>query len=69
MRVYRDDQKFLNTRINIITWLVVVAFFFLAGAFWYVQGVQADKFRGLSEANALRDRYRVPARIRKSGTA
>jgi penicillin-binding protein len=27
---------------------------FLAGSFWFVQGVQAEKYRNLSEANALR---------------
>ena len=55
MRVYRDDQKALTFRINITMWLIIVAFFFLAGSFWYVQGVQADKFRGLSAENALRE--------------
>jgi len=55
MRVYRDDQKFLNLRINILMWGCVVVFFFLAGSFWYVQGVQADKFRGLAESNRLRE--------------
>ncbi|MGH9199107.1 MAG: penicillin-binding transpeptidase domain-containing protein, partial [Acidimicrobiia bacterium] len=55
MRVYRDDQKFLTFRINILMWIVVVSFFFLAGSFWYVQAVLADKFRGLSESNALRE--------------
>ncbi len=55
MRAYRDDQKFLSTRINILTWGVVAVFFFLAGSFWYVQGLQAEKFRDLSEANALRE--------------
>jgi len=55
MRVYRDDQKALNLRINVLIWGVVVGFVFLAGAFWWVQGVQADKFRGLSESNALRE--------------
>lgn len=55
MRVYRDDQKFLTFRINVLMWGVVVAFFFLAGSFWYVQAVQADRFRGLSYENALRE--------------
>lgn len=55
MRVYRDDQKFLNLRINILMWGCVVVFFFLAGSFWYVQGVQADKFRDLAESNRLRE--------------
>lgn len=55
MRVYRDDQKFLNLRINILMWGCVVIFFFLAGSFWYVQGVQADKFRDLAESNRLRE--------------
>ncbi len=54
MRVYRDDQKFLQFRINTVLWGIVATFVFLAGSFWFVQGVQADKYRGLSEANALR---------------
>src|ERR1044072_723702 len=55
MRVYRDDQKFLTFRINALLWTIVVIFVFLAGSFWFVQGVQAEKYRGLSEANALRE--------------
>ena len=55
MRVYRDDQKFLRFRINAVLWGIVAAFVFLADSFWFVQGVQADKYRGLSEANALRE--------------
>src|ERR1051325_10813910 len=55
MRVYRDDQKFLTFRINALMWAIVVIFVFLAGSFWFVQGVQAEKYRGLSEANALRE--------------
>ncbi|HEY4641048.1 MAG TPA: penicillin-binding protein 2 [Thermoanaerobaculia bacterium] len=55
MRVYRDDQKFLNFRINAVMWGVVAIFVFLAGSFWFVQGVQAEKYRGLSESNALRE--------------
>lgn len=61
MRVYRDDQKFMSVRINILTWSVVAVFFFLAGSFWYVQSVQADKFRHLSESNALRE-IPIPAK-------
>lgn len=55
MRVYRDDQKFLQFRINAVLWGIVATFVFLAGSFWFVQGVQADKYRGLSDANALRE--------------
>lgn len=55
MRVYRDDQKFLQFRINAVIWGIVAAFVFLAGSFWFVQGVQAERYRGLSEANALRE--------------
>src|SRR5436305_14841137 len=55
MRVYRDDQKFLTFRINALIWGIVVVFLFLIGAFWIVQSVQAEKWRGLSEANALRE--------------
>ena len=55
MRVYRDDQKFLQFRINAVLWGIVAIFVFLAGSFWFVQGVQAQKYRGLSEANALRE--------------
>src|SRR3954470_14093405 len=55
MRVYRDDQKFLNFRINVLLWGIVIVFVFLAGSFWFVQGMQADKYRVLSEANALRE--------------
>src|SRR5438874_12516275 len=55
MRVYRDDQKFLNFRINVLLCAIVVVFLFLAGSFWYVQGMQADRYRVLSEANALRE--------------
>ncbi|MDQ3281019.1 MAG: penicillin-binding protein 2 [Acidobacteriota bacterium] len=61
MRVYRDDQKFLQFRINAILWAIVAAFVFLAGSFWFVQGVQAEKYRGLSEANALRQ-IEIPAK-------
>src|SRR3954465_7300092 len=61
MRVYRDDQKFLQFRINILLWGMVAAFVFLAGSFWFVQGVQAEKYRGLSEANALR-KIDIPAK-------
>src|SRR5947209_11608435 len=55
MRVYRDDQKFLTFRINAILWGTAIVFVFLAGSFWFVQGVQAEKYRNLSEANALRE--------------
>src|SRR6476620_3868064 len=55
MRVYRDDQKFLTFRINALLWTIVGVFVFLAGSFWFVQGVQAEKYRGLSESNALRE--------------
>ena len=61
MRVYRDDQKFLQFRINAVLWGIVAIFVFLAGSFWFVQGVQAEKYRGLSEANALREVI-VPAK-------
>lgn len=61
MRVYRDDQKFLQFRINAVLWGIVAVFVFLAGSFWFVQGVQADKYRGLSEANALRE-IEMPAK-------
>jgi penicillin-binding protein 2 len=54
MRVYRDDQKFLTFRINALLWGIVAVFVFLAGSFWFVQGVQAEKYRYLSDANALR---------------
>lgn len=54
MRVYRDDQKFLQFRINALLWAIVAVFVFLAGSFWFVQGVQAEKYRNLSDANALR---------------
>ncbi len=55
MRVYRDDQKFLTFRINALLWAIVIVFVFLAASFWIVQGVQAEKYRNLSEANALRE--------------
>jgi penicillin-binding protein 2 len=61
MRVYRDDQKFLQFRINAVLWGIVATFVFLAGSFWFVQGVQAEKYRGLSEANALRE-IEIPAK-------
>jgi len=61
MRVYRDDQKFLNFRINVLLWANVIVFVFLAGSFWFVQGLQADRYRTLSEANALRQIV-VPAK-------
>lgn len=54
MRVYRDDQKFLTFRINTLLWAIVAVFVFLAGSFWFVQGVQAERYRFLSDANALR---------------
>ena len=47
MRVYRDDQKFLSFRVNAFLWGIVVLFTFLLGAFWFVQGVQAEKYRNL----------------------
>src|SRR5882724_11392525 len=55
MRVYREDQKFLTFRINALLWAIIIVFVFLAGSFWVVQGVQAEKYRNLSEANALRE--------------
>src|SRR5882672_2505687 len=55
MRVYRDDQKFLTFRINALLWAIVAVFVFLAASFWVVHGVQAEKYRNLSEANALRE--------------
>ncbi|HXG57625.1 MAG TPA: penicillin-binding protein 2 [Thermoanaerobaculia bacterium] len=55
MRVYRDDQKFINFRINVLLWGIVVAFVFLLGSFWFVQGVQGGKYRDLSESNARRE--------------
>jgi penicillin-binding protein 2 len=61
MRVYRDDQKFLTFRINALLWAIVAVFVFLAGSFWFVQGVQAEKYRNLSESNALRELV-VPAK-------
>ena len=61
MRVYRDDQKFLQFRINSVLWGTAAVFVFLAGSFWFVQGVQAEKYIALSEANALRE-IEVPAK-------
>src|SRR5260221_1077567 len=61
MRVYRDDQKFLTFRINALLWAIVIAFVFLAGSFWFVQGVQAEKYRNRSESNPLREMV-VPAK-------
>jgi penicillin-binding protein 2 len=54
MRIYRDDQKFMNLRINIVAGLITAVFAFLAASFWWVQGLHAEKYRNLSEANALR---------------
>ncbi|HSN68556.1 MAG TPA: hypothetical protein VLV48_04890, partial [Thermoanaerobaculia bacterium] len=62
MRIYRDEAKTTQLRINILMWGVVVVFFFLAGSFWYVQAVQADRFRELSQSNALRA---VPIRAKR----
>jgi penicillin-binding protein 2 len=61
MRVYRDDQKFLTFRINAVLWGIAAVFVFLAGSFWFVQGVQAEKYRNLSESNALRELV-IPAK-------
>jgi penicillin-binding protein 2 len=61
MRVYRDDQKFLQFRITAVMWGIVAAFVFLTGSFWFVQGVQAEKYRGLADANALRE-IEMPAK-------
>src|SRR4051794_26532292 len=55
MRVYRDDQKFLNFRINVLLWANVTIFVLLAGSFWFVQGLHADRYRSLADANALRE--------------
>lgn len=60
-RAYRTDQKILSFRINVVMWLVVLGFVFLAGSFWYVQGVQAERYRGLSESNRLRE-VEIPAK-------
>ncbi|MGH9457858.1 MAG: penicillin-binding protein 2 [Thermoanaerobaculia bacterium] len=62
MRIYRDEQKAVQFRINVLMWGIVVTFFFLAGSFWYVQAVQADRFRELSASNALRA---VPIRAKR----
>jgi penicillin-binding protein 2 len=61
MRVYRDDQKFLSFRINALLWGIIAVFVFLAGSFWFVQGVQAERYRNLSDANALRP-VQMPAK-------
>ncbi|HEX7152745.1 MAG TPA: penicillin-binding protein 2 [Thermoanaerobaculia bacterium] len=61
MRVYRDDHKFLQFRINTVLWGIVVVFVFLAGSFWFVQGVNAERYRGLADANALRE-IEIPAK-------
>src|SRR5215813_3769351 len=61
MRVYRDDQRFLTFRINAFVWAIIAVFVFLAGSFWFVQGVQAEKYRNLSESNALREMV-IPAK-------
>lgn len=55
MKVYREDQKTLQGRIDAVLWSVVAAFVVLASSFWYVQVMQAEKYRDLSEANALRN--------------
>lgn len=55
MKVYREDQKTLQGRIDTVLWSVIGAFVVLATSFWYVQVVQAEKYRDLSEANALRN--------------
>lgn len=55
MRVYRDDQKFVNFRINVVLWANVIVFLMIGVAFWLVQGLKADRYRSLSEANALRE--------------
>lgn len=52
---FRNDQEVLLVRINSLMWIVVAVFAMLAGSFWWVQGVQAEKFRNLSEANRLRE--------------
>src|SRR5260370_18167696 len=54
MRVCRDDQKFLTFRITALLWASVAIFVSLAGGFWFVKGVQADRYRNLWDANALR---------------
>ena len=60
MKVYRDDQRLLNFRINVLMWLIIVGIMVLAGSFWYVQGVHSERFRGLSESNRLRETI-IPA--------
>src|SRR5512140_1094073 len=55
MRVYRDDQKSINFRITVLLWANVIVFLMLGVAFWFVQGLQADRYRSLSEANTLRE--------------
>jgi penicillin-binding protein 2 len=58
---FRTDKKILSFRINVVVWLIVFGFMFLAGSFWYVQGVQADRYRGLAESNRLRH-VEIPAK-------
>lgn len=50
-RKYRED---LNTRIQILSWAVVVLLVVVAGGFWYVQIVRGNHFRELAENNRLR---------------
>jgi penicillin-binding protein 2 len=54
MHIYRDDQKFLNIRINIVMGVISALFIVLMGSFWWVQVLHAEKYRNLSAANALR---------------
>src|SRR5512140_2400018 len=62
MRVYRDDQKSINFRITVLLWANVIVFMMLGVAFWFVQGLQADRYRSLSEANGLREIVRPAKR-------
>lgn len=61
VRSSRNEQKVLNTRVTIVMWLIVAGFVFVAGSFWYVQGVQAEEYQGLAESNRLRE-VKVPAK-------
>src|SRR5207244_9019693 len=47
--------NFLTFRTHGLHGGIVAVFIFLAGAFWCVQSVQAEQWRNLSEANALRE--------------
>lgn len=59
MKVTREFRDDLVRRVQALSYGILVLMAVVAGAFWFVQGVQGDHFRSLAENNRLR---KVPLR-------